>query len=129
MKQKDRPAYSIIVSGEMNDDAGWDLLQIAQTMLHMPHCRELTLDLCAAVIEEELSIFNTDTLVSVFEEGLLLKDASLIVRFSDESEICLSSDQQPLEPAIAYTNVSLDEAKLYGRAMRWLEQEARLLAN
>jgi len=128
-KDNDKTAYSIIVSGEMDDDAGWDILQIAQTMLNMPHCRELVIDLRSAVIDEELSVLNTDTLVSVFEEGLLKKDSTLLVRFHDESEIRLSSDQLPLEPMLCYANVSIDEAKFYGRAMKWLEQEARFLAN
>lgn len=128
-KDNDRAAYSIIVSGEMDDDAGWDILQIAQTMLNMPHCRELLIDLRSAVIDEDLSVLNTDTLVSVFEEGLLKKDSTLLVRFHDESEIRLCSDQLPLEPTAFYANVSIDEAKFYGRAMKWLEQEARFLTN
>lgn len=128
-KDNDKTTYSIIVSGEMDDDAGWDILQIAQTMLNMTHCRELVIDLRSAVIDEDLSVLNTDTLVSVFEEGLLKKDSTLLVRFNDESEIRLSSDQLPLEPMLCYANVSIDEAKFYGRAMKWLEQEARFLAN
>ncbi len=128
-KENDGTVYSIVVSGEVDDDAGWDILQIAQTMLNMPHCRELIIDLRSAVIDDELSVLNTDTLVSVFEEGLLKKDSTLLVRFLDDSEIRLCSDQLPLEPAICYTNVSIDEAKFYGRAMKWLEQEARFWAN
>jgi len=129
MKKNGGLGYTIVVSGEMDDDAGWDLLQIAQTMLLMPHCRELVVDLRAAVLDEELSVLNTDTLASVFEEGLLLKDSVLIVRFRDDSEIRLSSDQRPLEPVVPYAEVRIDEAKFYGRAMKWLMQEARLLAN
>jgi len=129
MKSTDGLVYSIIVSGEMDDDAGWDILQVAQAMLSMPHCRELIIDLRSAEIDEELSVLNTDTLVSVFEESLLLKDSTLVVRFLDDSEIRLCSDQLPLEPFTAYANVSIDEAKFYGKAMKWLEQEARLLTN
>jgi hypothetical protein len=128
-KNDDGTTYSIIVSGVMDDDAGWDILQIAQTMLNMPHCTELIIDLRSAVIDEDLSVLNTDTLASVFEEGLLKKDSTLLVRFLDDSEIRLCSDQLPLEPTVYYTNVTIDEAKFYGRAMKWLEQEARLLAN
>jgi hypothetical protein len=128
-KNNDGKTYSILVSGEMDDNAGWDILQIAQTMLNMPHCKELIVDLRSAVIDEELSVLNTDTLVSVFEEGLLKKDSTLRVRFRDDSEIRLCSDQLPLEQTVSYTNVSIDEAKFYGRAMKWLEQEARFLAN
>mgnify|MGYP001102021386 CR=1 FL=1 len=129
LKSTDGLVYSIVVSGEMDDDAGWDILQVAQAMLGMPHCRELIIDLRSAAIDEELSVLNTDTLVSVFEESLLLKDSTLVVRFLDDSEIRLCSDQLPLEPFIAYANVSIDEAKFYGKAMKWLEQEARLLTN
>jgi hypothetical protein len=128
-KDHDGTAYTIVVSGEMDDDAGWDILQIAQTMLNMPHCKELIIDLSSAVIDEDISVLNTDTLVSVFEEGLLKKDSTLLLRFHDESEIRLSSDQLPLEPTECYANVSMDEAKFYGRAMKWLEQEVRFLAN
>jgi hypothetical protein len=129
MKNNDGTVYTVVVSGELDDDAGWDLLQIAQTMLLMPHCRELIVDLRAATLDEDLSVLNTDTLASVFEEGLLLKDSTLTLRFRDDSEIRLCSDQLPLEPVVSYANVSLDEAKFYGKAMKWLEQEARLLAN
>lgn len=129
MKNSDGLVYSIVVSGEIDDDAGWDILQVAQAMLSMPRCRELIIDLRSAEIDEELSVLNTDTLVSVFEEGMLLKDSTLVVRFLDDSEIRLCSDQLPLEPITAYANVSIDEAKFYGKAMKWLEQEARLLTN
>ncbi|WP_028319459.1 hypothetical protein [Desulfobulbus elongatus] len=128
-KKHDGSVYSIVVSGEIDDDAGWDLLQIAQTMVRMPHCRELVLDLRGAMIDDDVSVFNTDTLVSVFEEGLLHKDSTLVVRFRDDSEIRLCSDQLPLEPAQPYANVRLDEAKLYGKAMKSLEQEAKLLTH
>lgn len=128
MKMNDGTAYAIVVSGELNDDAGWDLLQIAQTMLHMPHCTHLLIDLRAALIDEELTVFNSDTLVSVFQEGLLRKDSTLTIRLRDDSEISLCSDQLPLEANVSYASVRLDEAKMYGKAMRWLEQEARLLA-
>lgn len=128
MKMNDGTVYAIVVSGELSDDAGWDLLQIAQTMLHMPHCNHLLIDLRAAVIDEEVTVFNSDTLVSVFQEGLLLKDSTLTIRLRDDSEISLCSDQLPLEANGSYASVRLDEAKMYGQAMRWLEQEARLLA-
>lgn len=113
----------------MNDDCCWDLLQVAQTMLHMPHCRELIIDLRGAIIDEEVSVFNTDTLVSVFEEGLLLKDSLLTIKLRDNHEIRFSSDQLPLVPIHSYANVQIDTAKVYSRAMKWLEQEARLLAS
>lgn len=120
--------YSIVVAGEMDDNDAWDILQIAQTMLSMPHCRELIIDLQETVLEEEFSIFNSDTLVSVFEEGLMNKDCALVVRFNEQEEIRFSSDQSPLERP-AYTSVSLDEAKFFSRAMQWLGKEARLLVN
>ncbi|ADW17694.1 hypothetical protein Despr_1540 [Desulfobulbus propionicus DSM 2032] len=128
-KQNDGTAYSIVVTGELTDDTAWDILQIAQTMLGMAQCRELVIDLRSAVLDEELSVFNTDILVSVFEEGLLKKDSSLVLRFRDESEIRLCSDQLPLEARPLFANVPLDEAKFYGRALKWLEQEARFLVN
>ena len=128
-KNQEGTTYSIVVSGEINDDSCWDLLQVAQTMLHMPHCRELIIDLRAADIDEDVSVLNTDTLVSVFEEGLLLKDSALTLRLGDDSEIRFCSDQLPLKPAHLYEDVRMDAAKVYIRAMKWLEQEARLLAN
>ena len=128
-KNQEGTTYSIVVSGEINDDSCWDLLQVAQIMLHMPHCRELIIDLRAADIDDEVSVFNTDTLVSVFEEGLLLKDSTLTLRLGDDTEICFSSDLLPLKPTHSYENVRMDDAKVYIRAMKWLAQEARLLAN
>ncbi|WP_310601338.1 hypothetical protein [Desulfobulbus sp.] len=129
VKESDGEVYLIVVSGEVDEDSGWDLLQVAQTMMLMPHCRELVIDLRGARIEDDLSTFSTDTLVSVFEENLLDKDSALVIRFGDNDEIRLCSDQLPLEPMQPYVNVRLDEAKMYGRAMQWLEQEARLLVN
>lgn len=124
-KNNDGTVYFIVVSGGMDDDAGWDILQVAQTMLNMPHCRELIIDLRSTVIDEELSVLNTDTLASVFEEVLLKKDSSLFIRFQDDSEIRLCSDQLPLKQTVFYVDVRMDEAKFYGRAMKWIEQEAR----
>ena len=121
--------YSIVVSGEVDDDAGWDILQIAQTMLNMPHCRELIIDLRSTLIEDGLSVFNTDTLASVFEEGLLKKDSALVIRYLDDYEIRLCSDQLPLEPSSGYAYVNINEAKFYGQAMKWIEREARFLLN
>lgn len=128
-KNNEGSIYTIIVSGEMDDDGSWDVLQVAQTMLGMPRCRELIIDLQAAVHDEEYSIFNSDTLVSVFEEGLLNKDCSLVVRFSEKEEIRFSSDQLPFENLPVFTNVTIDEAKFFGKAMKWLGQEVRLLVN
>lgn len=126
-KNSDGSVYSIIVSGEIDDDAGWDVLQIAQVMLNMSTCRELIVDVRGAVIDDELSVFNTDTMVSVFEEGLLRKDSALTVRFRDESELRLCSDQLPLAVPQGYVDVSMNEAKFFGRAMKWVEQEARFM--
>ena len=128
-KNQEGTTYSIIVSGEINDDSCWDLLQVAQTMLHMPHCRELIIDLRAADIDDDVAVLNTDTLVSVFEEGLLLKDSALTLRLGHDSEIRFCSDQLPIKPTHLYEDVRMDAAKVYIRVMKWLEQEARLLAN
>jgi hypothetical protein len=128
-KNKEGTTYTIVVSGEMNDDSCWDLLQVAQTMLHIPHCLELIVDLRAADIDDDVSVLNTDTLLSVFEEGLMLKDSALTLRLSEDNEIRFNSDQLPLKPTHLYENVQMDAAKVYIRAMKWLEQEARLLAN
>ncbi|MBV5316542.1 MAG: hypothetical protein JZU50_01925 [Desulfobulbaceae bacterium] len=128
-KNNEGSIYSMIVSGEIDDDAGWDVLQIAQTMLNMPHCTELIIDLRSAMIDEDVTIFNTDTLVSVFEEGLLRKDSTLVIRCFDDHEIRLSSDQQLLETPEKFTNVGINEAKFYGRVMKWLEKEARFMIN
>jgi len=128
-KNNDGSTYSIVVSGNMDEDAGWDILQIAQTMLNMPRCKELTIDVRSALIYEDLSVFNTDTLASVFEEGLLRKDCALVVLYRNNNEIRLCSDQLPLESPPGFANVSINEAKFFGRAMKWLELEARLLIN
>ncbi len=128
-KNNEGSVYSMIVSGEMDDDAGWDVLQIAQTMLNMPHCTELIIDLRSAMMDGDFSLFNTDTLVSVFEEGLLRKDCALVIRCGDDHEIRLCSDQLLLEPPDQFTNVGINEAKFYGRVMKWLEQEARFMIN
>lgn len=128
-KNNDGTVYIIVVTGGMDDDAGWDILQVAQTMLNMPHCRELIIDLRSVVIDEELSVLNTDTLASVFEEVLLKKDSTLFIRFRDDSEIRLCSDQLPLKPTVFYVDVRMDEAKFYGRAMKWIEQEARFFVH
>ncbi|MCL2340461.1 MAG: hypothetical protein FWC49_02025 [Proteobacteria bacterium] len=129
MKGKEQGMFLLAASGRIDDDSSWDLLQVAQIMLSMPRCRELVIDLQGVEIDDDLSTLNTDILVSVFEESLLLKDCTLIVRFGNNDEIRLCADQLPLEPALPYVNVRLDEAKVYGRAMQWLEKEARLLAH
>jgi hypothetical protein len=128
-KNNDSSVYSIVVSGILDDDGGWDILQIAQTMLGMTRCRELIIDLRAATIDEGLSVFTTDTLLSVFEERLMEKDAALIIRHRHDSEIRLYSDQLPLRPTAGFVNVHLNEAKFFVRAMKWLEQEARFLVH
>ncbi len=128
-KNNDGSVYSIVVSGILDEDAGWDLLQISQVMLSMPHCSELVIDLRSALIYDDLSVFTTDILASALEESLMKKDSSIIVRYHDNHEIQLYSDQLPLKPSTDFTNVSLDQAKFFGKAMKWLEQEARLLAN
>ena len=127
-KNEHGSVYTIVVSGEMEDESGWDLLQVAQVMLAMPRCRELVVDLQAAIIDEEVTVFNSDTLVSVFEERMFTKDCTVVFRCADGNEICISSGREPLEMAPAFANVSLQEARRYGRALRWLAQEARMLA-
>ena len=52
----------------------------------------------------------------------------MVFRCADGNEICISSGREPLEMAPAFANVSLQEARRYGRALRWLAQEARMLA-
>ncbi|MDY0390212.1 hypothetical protein [Desulfobulbus oligotrophicus] len=128
-KHQEERAYSIVVSGEVNDDSSWDLLMIAQAMLSMPSCQELIIDLRGATIDDDVSGLNTDTLVSVFEEGLLLKNRMLTVRIHDDHEFCFYSDEKPTAQTYHYADVRLDTAKMYCKAMRWLEQEARLLTH
>ncbi|MBM9535833.1 hypothetical protein [Desulfobulbus alkaliphilus] len=128
-KGKDCSVYTIIVSGLVDEDAGWDIMQIAQTMLSMTRCRKLIIDLRMALLDEGLSVFTSDTLLAVFEEGLLSKDAALIIRHRYDSEIRLCSDQLPLQPTGGFINVQINEAKFLARAMKWLEQEARMLAH
>ena len=127
-KDQDGSRYTITVSGEMDDESGWDLLQVAQIMLAMARCRHLVVDLQAAIIDEEVTVFNSDTLVSVFEERMFTKDCTVVFRCPDGNEISMRSGQAPLASAPAFTNVSLQEARRYGRALRWLAEEARLLA-
>jgi hypothetical protein len=128
-KNNDGSAYAIVVFGVMDDAAGCDILQVAQTMLNRPLCTELMIDLRSALLRENLSVFNTDTLTSVFEEALLRKDSVLIIRYQNDYEIRFSSDQLPLEPLSAVTRKRLDEAIFFGKVMRWLDQEARFMIN
>lgn len=128
-KNNDGSVYAIIVSGVVDDEAGWDILQIGQTMLSRPHCTELIIDLRLAMINEELSVFNTDTLLSIFEDGLMQKDRTLVIRCFDDQEIRLCSNQQLLKPAVAPGSMGISEAKFYGRVMKWLEREAGFMIN
>lgn len=128
-KNHEAQVYTIMVSGEMNDDGGWDILQIAQTMLHLPNCQTLVIDLCNTLIDEEVTVLNLDILVSVFEEAVSMQDNTLIVRYRHDREIRCTADELTLGPRIPYYNVPLDEAKLCSRAMQWLGQEACLLAH
>ncbi len=120
---------SIVVSGEMDEEAGWDILQIAQTMLNQPSCRELVIDVRSALIPEDFAVFTTDTLLSVFEMTLLTKDSAVVIRYRYNNEIRLCSDQLPCEPPANFTGVSNSEAKFLGKAMKWLEFETRLVIN
>jgi len=128
-KNNDGSVYAIVVSGEMDDDAGWDILQIGQTMLSMPHCTELLIDLRSALISEDFSVFTTDTLLAVFEGGLMQKDRTLVIRCADDQEIRLCSDQQLLVPVVDSASVVSNEARFYSRVMKWLEQESRFMIN
>ena len=128
-KNNDGSAYAIVVSGVMDNEAGWDILQVAQTMLNRPLCTELLIDLRSVRVREDFSVFNTETLVSVFEGGLLQKDSALVIRYRDDNEIRFCSDQLPLDPSSALTKARFEESKFVGKVMRWLDQEARLLIN
>lgn len=128
-KNNDGSVYVIVVSGEVDDEAGWDILQIGQTMLSMPHCTELVIDLRSALIDEEFSVFTTDTLLAVFEGGLMQKDRTLVIQCSDDQEIRLCSDQQLLSPAVATVSPGGTEARFYSRVMKWLERESRFMIN
>ena len=128
-KNNDGSAYAIVVFGVMDDAAGCDILQVAQTMLNRPLCTELIIDFRSALLKEDFSVFNTDTLTSVFEEVLLKKDSVLIIRYHNDLEIRFSSDQLPLQPLSAMTRKRLDEAKFFSKVMRWLDQEARFMIN
>ena len=128
-KNNDGSAYAIVVFGVMDDAAGCDILQVAQTMLNRPLCTELMIDFRSALFREDFSVFNTDTLTSVFEEVLLKKDSVLIIRYHNDYEIRFSSDQLPLQPLSAMTRKRLDEAKFFSKVMRWLDKEARFMIN
>jgi len=128
-ENNDGSAYAIVVFGVMDDAAGCDILQVAQAMLNRPRCTELMIDLRSALIKENFSVFNTDTLVSVFEEGLLKKDSVLIIRYRNDHEIRFSSDQLPLALISAGTRKRLNEARFFSKVMRWLDQEARFMIN
>ena len=128
-KNEDNTVFTMVVGGTMNEGNAWDMLLVAQTMLGMARCRELVLDLRGAVIEDEVTVFNTDTLMSVFEEGLCQQDRTVVLRHPGDQEIRISSDQLPLTASQEYEAVSVSEAKFFGRALQWLEQEARFLPN
>lgn len=125
----DGSACAIAVFGVMDDAAGCDILQVAQTMLNRSGCTELLIDLSSALLKEDLSVFNTDTLTSVFEGVLLNKDSVLIIRYHNDHEIRFSSDQQPLQPLSAMTRKRLDEAEFFNKVMQWPDQEARFRIN
>lgn len=120
---------SIVVCGEMDEEAGWDILQIAQTMLSLPHCSELIIDVRSALIPEDFAVFTTDTLLSVFEMTLLAKDSAVVIRYRHNNEIRLCSDQLPFEPPARFAGVSNNEAKILGRAIKWLQFETHLVIN
>lgn len=128
-KNNDGSAYAIIVFGLMDDAAGCDILQVAQTMLNRPHCTELTIDFRSAMLKDDLSVFNTDTLTSVFEEAMLKKDSVLIIRYHNDYEIRFSSDQLPLQPISSLARKNFEEAEFFNKVMRWLDQEARFMTN
>ena len=95
-KNSDGSVFTVVVTGAMDDSQAWDMLLVAQTMLGMARCRELVLDLRDAFVDEEVTVFNTDTLMSVFEEALCLKDRTVVIYQPSEGEIRISSDQLPL---------------------------------
>ncbi|MDX9835343.1 MAG: hypothetical protein RBT36_09060 [Desulfobulbus sp.] len=127
-KSQDGVVRTIVVSGTVDEESGWDLLQIAQIMLAMPSCQKLVVDLQGAIIDEEVTVLNSDTLVSVFEERLFVKNCTVVFRYRDGNEIHMQSGLSPLLNPPVFVSVPLGDARLYGRAMRWIEQEARLLA-
>jgi hypothetical protein len=128
-KHDDSSIFTLVVSGAIDESQAWDVLMVAQTMLGMARCRELVLDMRDAAVDEEVTVFNTDTLMSVFEEALCLKDRTVVICQPEDREIRICSDQLPLAAAPAYTDVSVEEAKFFGRALKWIEQEARFLPN
>ena len=128
-KSNDGTVYSMVVTGKIDDEAGWDILQIAQTMLHRPLCKELIIDVRSAQIDSDLSVFATDTLASVFEEGLWQKDSALVVRYADDGEIRLRSDQLLLTSSQDRAHADNREEKYFNRTLRWLEQGARSVNN
>jgi anti-anti-sigma regulatory factor len=128
-KDNDGSIYFIVVSGEMDDEAAGEILQIAHIMLSRPLCRELVIDLRSVLIDDDLTVFTTDSLVSVFEEALLRKDSTLVVRFCDNSEIRLSSDQLPLTQPANVVDVSNTEAKFFSKPRKWMKSGARFLIN
>lgn len=128
-KNSDGAVFTVVVGGAMDEGDAWDVLLVAQTMLSMARCRELVLDLRDASIDDEVTVFNTDTLMSVFEEGLCQKDRTVVLRHPGDKEIRISSDQLPLAVNQEYAEVSVGEAKFFSRALQWLEQEARFLPN
>ena len=128
-KNNEGTIYAIVVSGAMDDAAGWDVLQVAQTLLNRPLCQELTIDLRSAPLSEDLALFDAETLASVFEEAMLQKDSVLIIRYRNDNEIRFCSDQLPLQPPSAYAKASISEAKYFSKVMKWLDREARFLIN
>ena len=128
-KSKNGSDCTIVVTDEMDKDAGWDVLAVAQTMLNLPLCTELILDFRSVVIVEELSMFHLDTLAAVFEEGLLQKDSAVVIRYREDKEIRFCSDQRLLEPSAVFAPMSVNEARFFGRPMDWLAPDPRFLVN
>lgn len=128
-KDHNGQTYAIIVSGTLDDGGAWDILQIAQTMLSRPNCKELIIDLRPAEIDDDLTALNTEALASLFEESLMRKDSSLVVRFRDDSEIRLCSDQLPLMRLQPHPAFQFTEARYFGGIMPWFKQESRQLVH
>ena len=125
-KNEDGSVYTIVVSGEMDDESGWDLLRVAQVMLAMPAAGNWWWTCRRAIIDGDR--------VQLRHPGVGVRgadvhqDCTVVFRCAEGNEICISSGREPLEMAPAFANVSLQEAGATARALRWLARSRMLAA-
>ena len=92
--------------------------------------RALVRDPEVLLLDEPTSNMDTDSELMLQKRLFsVMQDRTVVLRHPGDQEIRISSDQLPLTASQEYEAVSVSEAKFFGRALQWLEQEARFLPN